>query len=176
MKPNRLIALAVTAGIAAAAVGTVACSKTSPSVTPSGTAGHTTTTQPPHPESYSAQVVLPFDYDNHPTGVAVDTAGDVYVLDYYYGDVWELAPGTNALTKPFTHLGQSTQEAVDSGGTLYVVDSRGRRVLKLAPGANAPTVLPFTGLNGPGDLAVDTRGNVYVVDDDNFRVLKLPAQ
>jgi hypothetical protein len=133
MRPNRLIALVVAAGIASAAVSAAACSKTSPSATPSATATHSTTTQPPHPVSYSAQVVLPFgDYINHLAGVAVDTVGNVYVLDYYYGQAWKLAAGANTLTKPFTDLGQSTEVAVDTGGNLYVLDDNSFRVLKLA--------------------------------------------
>jgi hypothetical protein len=99
MKPNCLITLAVTAAIVAAAVSTAGCSKTTPgtptNATPSGKATHTTISEPPHKVSYSTQIVLPFDkYINHIAGVAVDTAGNVYVLDESgFGQVVKLAAG-----------------------------------------------------------------------------------
>src|SRR5262249_4012678 len=142
--------------------------------TPSATATHTTTTQPLHQVSYSAQVVMPFgDNINHPAGVAVDTPGNVYVLDYYYGHVWKLVAGTNTLTQPFSDLGQSVEVAVDPAATLSAVDSWNKRVLKLAAGVPTPPALPFTDLSDPWGVAVDTAGNVYVTDRGNNRVLKL---
>ncbi len=152
MKPNPLIALAVTTRIVAAAVSTAGCSTTSPSTTPRGSATHTTTTRPSHPASYSSQVVLPFgDYINHLAGVAVDAAGNVYVLDSYYGQVWELAPGAKSPTRlGFNDLGQAVQVALDTGGNFYVTDDHDSRVLKLAPGASTPTVLPFPDLKRLG--------------------------
>jgi hypothetical protein len=67
MKPNHLIALAVTAGIVAAVMLAAGCSKTSPSTTPSATATHTTLSEPSHQVSYSSQIVLPFTGLNGPT-------------------------------------------------------------------------------------------------------------
>jgi streptogramin lyase len=133
MKPNRLITLAVTAGIAAATLSAAGCSKTSPgttaSTTLSGTATHTTISALPHQVSYSPQVVLPFgQYINHLAGVAVDTAGNVYVLDSYYGQLWKLAPGASTLTTPvITGLYRPFHVAVDTFGNLYVTDEFKKR-------------------------------------------------
>lgn len=50
-----------------------------------------------------ALVTLPFTGLNHPTGVAVDTAGNVYVTDTSPGRVLKLAPGAATPTElPFT--------------------------------------------------------------------------
>src|SRR5882757_2790336 len=114
MKRNPLIALAVTAGIAAAAVSIAACSTTSPG-TPtamtsrSGTASPPSATKPTYPVGYWPQVVLPFgNFINHLAGVTVDTAGNVYVLDLRYGQVWKMAAGSRKPAPlPFTDLGQS---------------------------------------------------------------------
>ena len=74
--------------------------------------------------TYSSQVVLPFgDYINHLSGVAVDTADNVYVLDFYYGQVWKQAPGASRLTTlAFKGIGQPVDVAVDIAGNLYVTD------------------------------------------------------
>jgi hypothetical protein len=90
MKPNHLIALAVTAGIVAAVMLAAGCSKTSPSTTPSATATHTTLSEPSHQVSYSSQIVLPFTGLNGPTYVAVDAAGNLYVNDTGNGRVLKL--------------------------------------------------------------------------------------
>ena len=85
--------------------------------------------------SYSSQVALPFTHLKIATGVAVDTAGDLYVTDYYTNEVWKLAAGAGAPTVlPFPALKNPGGVAVDSTGNLYVADSINDRVLKLPVG------------------------------------------
>jgi serine/threonine-protein kinase len=125
------------------------------------------------------QNVLPFSGLNFrlsPGGVAVDSAGAVYVTNQgMYGRVVKLAPGSNTPTVlPFTGLYQPQGVAVDSAGAVYVTDFN-HRVVKMAAGSNNQTQLPFTGLSYPEGLAVDSAGNVYVADRGNDRVVKLPA-
>jgi serine/threonine-protein kinase len=134
-----------------------------------------------HQTSSPHQVVLPFTGLNTPTGVAVDSAGNVYATDPYNNRVVKLAAGTTTQTVlPFTDLNHTDLNnisgvAVDSAGNVYVTDIGGNRVLKLAAGTTAQTVLPFTGLNGPRGVAVDSAGSLYVADKGNDRVLKLAA-
>jgi DNA-binding beta-propeller fold protein YncE len=127
--------------------------------------------------TYSSQVVLPFgDNINHLSGLAVDTADNVYVLDHYYGQVWKQAPGASRLTTlAFKDIGQPVDVAVDNRGNLYVTDVLENRVLKLAPGVSSPTALPFTDLNQIAGVAVDTAGNVYVSDSGANRVAEVGA-
>ncbi|MGH3552280.1 MAG: SMP-30/gluconolactonase/LRE family protein, partial [Mycobacterium sp.] len=125
------------------------------------------------------QNVLPFNGLNFrlsPGGVALDSAGDVYVTNQgMYGRVVKLTPGSTTPTVlPFTGLYQPQDVAVDSGGTVYVTDFN-NRVVTLAAGSNNQTVLPFTGLSYPEGVVVDSGGSVYVADRGNNRVLKLPA-
>jgi serine/threonine protein kinase, bacterial len=129
--------------------------------------------------SACGQSVLPFtgiDFRLSPGGVAVDSAGNVYISsEGMYGRVVELAAGSNTTTVwPFAGLYQPQGLAVDSGGSVYVADFN-NRVVKLAAGSNSQTVLPFDGLNYPEGVAVDGAGNVYVADRGNNRVVELAA-
>lgn len=131
------------------------------------------------PTQASGQTVLPFtgiDFRLSPSGVAVDSAGNVYVTsEGMYGRVVKLATGSTGTTVlPFNGLYQPQGLAVDGAGTVYVTDFN-NRVVTLAAGSNNQTVLPFDGLNYPEGLAVDTQGAVYVADRGNNRVVKLAA-
>jgi serine/threonine-protein kinase len=76
-----------------------------------------------HAVSYSSQVALPFTHLDMPVGVAVDTAGNSYVTDYYANLVWKLAAGASVPTPlPFPGVKNPTGVAVDTGGNLYVTD------------------------------------------------------
>jgi hypothetical protein len=120
--------------------------------------------------------VLPFKGVNGMGGMAVDTAGDLYVGDYDHNRVLKLAAGSDAPTVlPFTNVHGVVDVAVDSAGSVFAVDADHNRVLKLAAGSDAPTVLPFDGIDKPIRVTVDTAGNVYVIDGGHRRVLKLAA-
>jgi serine/threonine protein kinase, bacterial len=123
------------------------------------------------------QTELPFTGLNHPEGVAVDTAGNVYVTDKLNSRVLKLAPGaTTATVLPFPMgrvdangtpitgtdglLLDPAAVAVDKVGNLYVSDCNTSRVWKLAAGSNTPIVL-LTDVIGVYGLAVDSAGNLY---------------
>lgn len=127
-------------------------------------------------------VALPFTGLDTPDGVAVDSAGNVYVTDLGSKRVLKLAAGTDKVTElPFTGLHSPRDVTVDSAGDIYVADM-GRdpgesRVLRLAAGQSNPTELPTAGLNHVTSVAVDADGTVYVTDTLNStskdRLLKL---
>jgi serine/threonine-protein kinase len=127
----------------------------------------------------SGQSVLPFnglDFRLSPSGVALDSAGNVYTTsESMYGRVLKLAPGSSKPSVlPFNGLYQPQDLAVDQAGAVYVTDFN-NRVVKLDAGSNSQTVLPFSGLNYPEGVAVDSQGSVYVADRGNDRVVKLQA-
>lgn len=136
--------------------------------------------RPSHPSTpASGQTVLPFkgiDFRLSPGGVAVDTAGNVYVTsEGMYGRVVKLANGSSTATVlPFNGLYQPQGLAVDGAGAVYVTDFN-NRVVMLPAGSNSQTVLPFDGLDYPEGVAVDAQGSVYVADRGNSRVVKLAA-
>jgi PPM family protein phosphatase len=134
------------------------------------------------PAGFSGPIELPFDKAYgfglaHPSGLAVDTAGHVFVGDTANNRVVELAVNTGGQAAlPFTDLDHPTDVEVDGVGNVYVADTDRNRVLMLAPGSVNQVVLPFAGLNHPYGVAVDTAGNIYVTDSGNRRVLKLAPQ
>jgi DNA-binding beta-propeller fold protein YncE len=68
----------------------------------------------------SPQVVLPFTGLGDPEGVAVDSAGDLYVTDA--NRVLKLPAGSASQeVVPFSGLTNSAGVAVDSAGNLYLV-------------------------------------------------------
>jgi serine/threonine protein kinase, bacterial len=127
------------------------------------------------PPASSTPTVLPFSGLYQPQGLAVDSAGTVYVADFNNRVVKLTAGSNNQAVLGFTGLNYPEGVAVDGQGSVYVADRGNNRVLKLAAGSNTQTVLPFTGLKNPDGVVVDPAGNVYVTDTDNDRVLMLPA-
>lgn len=141
-------------------------------------AGYLSTRSGPSQQA-SGQSVMPFngiDFRLSPGGVAVDSAGNVYVTsEGMYGRVVKLSAGSSAATVlPFHGLYQPQGLAVDGAGTVYVADFN-NRVLSMAAGSNDQKTLPFSGLNYPEGVAVDSQGAVYVADRGNSRVLKVAA-
>jgi serine/threonine-protein kinase len=136
----------------------------------------------PHPStSASGHTVLPFnglDFTLAPGGVALDSAGSVYVTsEDMFGRVVKLAVGSSAPTVlPFSGLYQPQGLAVDTNGAVYVTDHDTDKLLKLAPGASASTELPFPGADPPLGVAVDAAGKkVFVAANGNNRVVQVAA-
>ncbi|MGD9622008.1 MAG: serine/threonine-protein kinase PknD [Mycolicibacterium sp.] len=129
-----------------------------------------------HAPSQPSQASLPFAGLDHPDGVAVDAAGNVYVTDWGNDRVLKIPAGSDRQVElPFAGLKSPDDVAVDLAGSVYVADTGNNRVLKLPAGTETPIELPFAGLNTPKGVAVDSVGNVYVADTDSHRVLKLAA-
>ena len=128
-----------------------------------------------------------------PSGLAVDTAGNIYIADGgnrirkvspdgiittiagngtsgYSGDG---GPATNA------QLDAPTSLAVDTAGNIYIADAVNSRIRKVSPSGLISTIAgrggyAYSGDGGPAvdaqfsflvGIAVDGTGNVYVADD-----------
>ena len=185
-----LIALAVVLLAAGGVVGYLLLGSHSPTP-PAPAASPTSAAQSVPPSSTRSTLspgptlaVLPFGDLKHPKGVAVDNAGNVYVVDGDNARVMKWTPGSNTASKlPFTDLKDPYGIAVDGSGNVYVTDASGDgRVLELelAPGTSKQSELQFgkpggNGLKHPAGIAVDATGSVYVADTGNDRVLTLTS-
>jgi sugar lactone lactonase YvrE len=123
-----------------------------------------------------------------PFGVAVDSAGNVYVADCYDNAIRKVAPvGTNwVVTTLASGFNQPDGVAVDTNGTVYVADWFNQRICKVTPEG---AVTPLAGLAGnigsvdgtnstarfayPIGVAVDLAGNVYVAAQGDSTIRKM---
>ncbi|VDB01174.1 hypothetical protein S1OALGB6SA_2275, partial [Olavius algarvensis spirochete endosymbiont] len=133
-----------------------------------------------------------------PSGVIVDSSGNIYVADFSNHRIRKITPAGMVSTFAGTGIrgyadgtGTTAQFyypaglAVDSSGNVYVVDHGSHRIRKITP-AGVVTTFAGTGtkgfangdgtkaqFNNPTGVAVDSSGNFYVADSDNHRIRKI---
>jgi len=132
-----------------------------------------------------------------PTGVAVDSAGDLYIADTGNSRVRKVSKGVITTVAgnggygfsgdngPATSAQLFNPEgvAVDPAGNLYIADTLDNRIRKVSNGVITTVAgngtYGFSGDNGPATsaqlsdptgVAVDSAGNVYAADRDNNRI------
>lgn len=117
---------------------------------------------------------------NTAVGVAVDTAGNVFVADLFNHRIEVFSPSGTFIRKFGTagtgngQLQYPTGIAVDSSGYVYVVDSENYRVQVFT---STGTYVRKFGTYGTGDgqfyymrgVAVDSSGNVFVTDTSRIQ-------
>ena len=141
---------------------------------------------------------------DQPFGLAIDSAGDVYIADSANHRVRRVTPdGTINTFAGNGNAGYSGDGgpalsaslngpcgiAVDASGNLYIADSNNDRIRKVAPDGTITTVAGngaagFSGdgglatsaqLNRPFGVAVDAGGDLFIVDYLNSRIRQVTA-
>lgn len=120
----------------------------------------------------------------NPTGIAVDTAGNLYIADAADNRVREVSSGVITTVAGTGSAGFSGDNgpaasaqlsgpqgvAVDAAGNLYIADARNFRIREVSNGV-------MTTVAGPGlypfAVAVDASGSIYMTDNFNFRISKV---
>jgi sugar lactone lactonase YvrE len=122
-----------------------------------------------------------------PSGVALDTTGNLYVADDYNGLIREISPVGVVSTFAGGVFAEPRGIAVDTAGNVYVADTWHYRVCKITSGGvvstlagsgswgstdGTGTAASFSGVVG---VAVDTSGNVYAADQGNQCIRKITS-
>jgi DNA-binding beta-propeller fold protein YncE len=105
---------------------------------------------------------------SNPHGVAVDSAGNVYIADTGNNAIKEWRTVSNTVTTLVASgLSSPMGVAVDGAGNLYIADTGNSAIKKWTAANNTVTTLVDAGLNQPRGVAVDGAGNVYIADTSN---------
>src|SRR5438105_4687060 len=102
---------------------------------------------------------------NYPTGLAFDTAGNLYVSndDPAGYSIEKIAPDGSVSIFATEGLREPHALAFEKAGNLYVANAGGNSIMKFAPDGSGTLFVDATdGLVHPIDLLFDTAGNLFV--------------
>ncbi len=122
---------------------------------------------------------------NHPSGVAVDSSGNMYIADRDNNRIRSVHPDGTILTVAGNgfagnpgdggpalqaELNSPSSVTVDSSGNLYIADTGNARIRKVTPGGIISSVVS-TGLLAPVYALVDATGTLYISDQAAGKIL-----
>jgi DNA-binding beta-propeller fold protein YncE len=117
---------------------------------------------------------------NSPTGITVDSNGNILVSDTANGRIEKFSPTGAFLSTMGTkgsgygQLGDPNGIAIDRAGNIYVAEASNHRVQKLA--ANGTFIDewkgPDSGFYGPRRIAIGPDDSIYVADQGRARIVK----
>ncbi len=136
---------------------------------------------------------------SYPSGVAVDSADNVYVADSRNNTIRKITPAGvvstlagQGITGSADGTGRAAQfsypsgVAVDSADNVYVADTSNNTIRKITPAGVVSTLAGSPGVVGsadgtgnaarfyqPSGVAVDSAGNIYVADTGNHTIRKI---
>ena len=107
---------------------------------------------------------------SYPAAVAVDAAGNAFVLDAYSA-VKKISPAGTVITLN-SGFSYPYGVAIDAAGNVIVSEYGTGQIKKISPDGNVIT-LASSGFNGNWGIAVDAAGNLFVADMFNSAVKKI---
>jgi DNA-binding beta-propeller fold protein YncE len=112
-----------------------------------------------------------------PRGIAIDSAGNIFVADTNNGRIEKFSPSgvfiTSVGTKGKGHgqFGEPNGLAIDRAGNIYVAEASNHRVQKLA--SDGTFIAEWApGFYGPRRIAIGPDDSIYVVDQGRTRIVK----
>lgn len=127
-----------------------------------------------------------------PSGVAVDSTGNLYIADTGNHRVRRVDAGTGIITSVAVsaNLSRPAGVAVDNSDNIYIADSGNSRILRVDAATGTVTTVAGNGtaaysgdsgpaisasLNNPTGTVVDSAGNIYIADRGNNRIRMIAA-
>src|SRR5580693_1005334 len=115
-----------------------------------------------------------------PSGIVVDAAGDVYIVDTGNNRIVEVTAQGVASVVSITGLSPALSAprgiAIDGSGDLYVADTGNNRVVEITA-AGAGSVISTGGvtLSSPKGVALDQSGDLFIADTTNNRIVEVAS-
>lgn len=101
---------------------------------------------------------------NHPSGVAADASGNLYIADCDNRRVRRVAPDGTITTVAGAGWLAPSGISVDAAGNIYVVDTGLKQVLRITPAGDVKRVATGLALVAPAAAVADVAGNLYIAD------------
>jgi len=123
-------------------------------------------------------------------GVAIDSAGNIFIADAYDHRVRKVTPDGNISTiagdgspgfrgdggpASSSRLNTPYGIAFDRSGNLYIADLGNNRVRKVSPDGTIATIAGTDSLMAPRNVALDSAGTLYISEFNGHRVWRLGA-
>lgn len=115
-----------------------------------------------------------------PAGIAVDAAGNIFVVDTGNSRIVELNAQGTASVLSINGLSPSLSSpegiAVDGSGNLYIADTGNNRVVKVSSDGEGSVI--STGsvtLSSPRGIALDQSGNIFIADTGHNQIVEVTS-